>query len=44
LQSFYLGNIKPQRRAHLTFIGIAQELFFALAILDGSAPWLRRGG
>jgi hypothetical protein len=44
LQSFYLGNLKPQRRAHLTFIAIAQELLFALAIMDGPAPWLRRGG
>ncbi|NWF53508.1 MAG: transposase [Syntrophaceae bacterium] len=44
LQSFYLGNLRPQRRALLTFIAIAQELFFALALLDGPAPWLRRGG
>ena len=44
LQSFYLGNLKPQRRAHLTFMAIAAELFFALAIMDGPAPWLKRGG
>lgn len=44
LQSFYLGNLKPQRRAHFTFIAIAAELFFALAIMDDPAPWLRRGG
>jgi hypothetical protein len=44
LQSFYLGNLKPERRAHLTFIAIAQELLCALAIMDHSAPWLRRGG
>jgi hypothetical protein len=44
LQSFYLGNLKPQRRVHFTFMAIAQELFFALALMDGSAPWLRRGG
>jgi hypothetical protein len=44
LQSFYLGNLKPQRRAHLTLIGIACELTFGLAIMDGPAPWLKRGG
>jgi hypothetical protein len=44
LQSFYLGNLKPERRAHLTFIAIAQELLCALAIMDRFAPWLRRGG
>jgi hypothetical protein len=44
LQSFYLGNLKPQRRAHLTFISVAVELAFGLATMDGSAPWLRRGG
>jgi hypothetical protein len=44
LQSFYLGNLKPQRRAHLTFIAIAAELFFTLAIMEGPAPWLKRGG
>jgi hypothetical protein len=44
LQSFYLGNLKPERRAHLTFIAIAQELLCALAIMERSAPWLRRGG
>jgi len=44
LQSFYLGNLKPQCRAHLTLIGIACELAFGLAIMDGLAPWLKRGG
>ena len=44
LQSFYLGNLKPQRRAHFPFMAIAQELFFALALMDDPAPWLRRGG
>jgi len=44
LQSFYLGNLKPQRRAHLTLIGIAFELAFGLAAMDGPAPWLKRGG
>jgi hypothetical protein len=44
LQSFYLGNLKPQRRAHLTLIGVALELAFGLAAMDGPAPWLKRGG
>jgi len=44
LQSFYLGNLKPQRRAHLTLIGVAFELAFGLAAMDGPAPWLKRGG
>ncbi len=44
LQSFYHGNLKPQRRARLTLIGTSQELFFSLALLDSAAPWLLRGG
>jgi hypothetical protein len=44
LQSFYLGNLKPQRRAHLTLISVALELALGLATMDGTAPWLRRGG
>jgi hypothetical protein len=44
LQSFYLGNLKPQRRAHLTLLGLAMELAFGLAAMDGPAPWLTRGG
>jgi hypothetical protein len=44
LQSFYLGNLKPQRRAHLTLIGVAVELSFGLAAMDDFAPWLTRGG
>jgi hypothetical protein len=44
LQSFYLGNLKPQRRALLTLIGVALELFFGLATMDDLAPWLKRGG
>jgi hypothetical protein len=44
LQSFYLGNLKPQRRAHLTRIGVAVELGLGLAAMDGCAPWLKRGG
>jgi hypothetical protein len=44
LQSFYLGNLKPQRRAHLTLIGLAFELGLGLAAMDNPAPWLKRGG
>jgi len=44
LQSFYRGNLKPQRRAHLTLIGLAAELALGLASMDGPAPWLKRGG
>jgi hypothetical protein len=44
LQSFSVGNLKPQRRAHLTLISIAVELALGLAAMDGPAPWLRRGG
>ena len=44
LQSFYLGNLKPQRRAHLALIGVAVELSFGLATMNFPAPWLDRGG
>ncbi len=43
LQSFYWGNLKPQRRAHLTLIALSQELHLALVLLDPT-PWLERGG
>ena len=44
VQSFYFGNLKPQRRADLALIGIAAELSFGLATMDSPAPWLKRGG
>jgi len=44
LQSFYLGNLKPQCRAYLTLIGLSAELSFGLACMDSPAPWLNRGG
>jgi hypothetical protein len=44
LQSFYLGNLKPQRRAHLTLISVTLELAFGLAAMDNPAPWLKGAG
>jgi hypothetical protein len=44
LQSFYLGNLKPQRRANLILISLAVELAFGLAAMHGPAPWLKREG
>jgi hypothetical protein len=44
LQNFYLGNLKPQRRAHLTLLSVAVELALGLAAMDIPAPWLKGGG
>jgi len=44
LQNFYLGNLKPQRRAHLTLISVAVELALGLTAMDSPAPWLKGGG
>jgi len=44
LQSFYLRNLKPQRRIHFTFIGLGSELHLSLMIMTSPAPWLDRGG
>ncbi len=44
VQSFYWGNLKPQRRAHLSLIALGQELHVGLALMECSAPWLGRGG
>jgi hypothetical protein len=44
LQSFYLGNLKPQRRVHLTLISLAVELASGLTAMDTPAPWLKGGG
>jgi len=44
LQSFYLGNLKPQRRAPQTLISLALELFLGLVVMNTLAPWLTRGG
>ncbi len=45
LQSFYYGNLKPQRRIYLTLIGLANELHLGLVVMDIPAPWVSlRGG
>jgi hypothetical protein len=44
LQSFYRGNLKPQRRKYLALIALARELYFGVATLEAPAPWLNRGG
>jgi hypothetical protein len=44
LQSFYRRNLKPQRRIHLTLIGLANELHLSLTIMKTRAPWLDKGG
>jgi hypothetical protein len=44
LQSFYWGNLKPQRRAYLTLIGVSLELFLSLPALHSPPPWLEPGG
>jgi hypothetical protein len=40
VQSFYYGNLKPQRRLHLTLIGLALELSLGLVLMALPAPWL----
>jgi hypothetical protein len=40
VQSFYYGNLKIQRRQHLTLIGLAAELLLGLARMDMPAPWV----
>jgi len=42
LQSFYLRNLKPQRRIHLTLIGMSEELYLTSG--GSPAPWLDKGG
>jgi hypothetical protein len=44
LQSFYLRNLKPQRRIHLTLIGLSNELHLSVMLLATPSPWLDRGG
>ncbi len=44
LQSFYLRNLKPPRRRHLTLIGLGDELHVSLRFNAIHAPWLDKGG
>lgn len=44
LQSFYVRNLKPQRRIHLTLIGLGSELHLSVMFMTSPAPWLDRGG
>jgi hypothetical protein len=40
LQSFYHRNLKAQRRAHLTLIGLGDALYRGLHVLGIRAPWI----
>jgi hypothetical protein len=44
LQSFYLRNLKPQRRIHLTLIGLSDELHVSVIWVASPALWLAKGG
>lgn len=44
LQSFYLRNLKPPRRFHLTLIGLGDELDLSVRLCTHHAPWLDKGG
>jgi len=44
LQSYYLRNLKPQRRSHLTLIGLANELHLSVVLMTTRPSWLDRGG
>jgi len=45
LQSFYYGNLKSQRRIHLTLIGLTTELHLGIVVMQIPAPWIcSRGG
>jgi Transposase DDE domain len=44
LQSFYFRNLKPQRRIHLTLIGLSNELHLSVMVLTTRSSWLNRGG
>jgi len=44
LQSFYLRNLKPPLRLHLTLIGLGNELHLSLISRPNHAPWLDKGG
>lgn len=40
LQSFYQGNLKPERRSHLCLIGLATELYFGIATMTTYVSWI----
>jgi hypothetical protein len=44
LQSFYLRNLKPPLRRHLTLIGLGDELHLSLRITVPPCPRLDKGG
>ena len=44
LQSFYLRNLKPPYRKHLTLIGLGKELHLSVMVRAKHAPWLDKGG
>ena len=40
LQSFYYGNLKQQRRFHLSLVGLAMELYLGVVTMDTPASWV----
>jgi hypothetical protein len=40
LQSFYCGNLKRERRVHLSLIGLAMELYLGVVTMNSRAPWI----
>lgn len=40
LQSFYHGNLKPERREHLSLIGLAMELYLGVVTMATCASWI----
>ena len=40
LQSFYYGNLKPERRAHLALIGLAMELYLGVVTMATCVSWI----
>ena len=44
LQSFYLRNLKPPLRIHLTLIGLGNELHLSLMLRTNHVSWLDKEG
>ena len=40
LQSFYWGNLKPERRQHLSLIALAMELYLGIMTMAVRASWV----